>query len=130
MYRRSFLYHVPINSIHVTKQDQRQRFIDTFINSVYVFDDHAVISFNYRDGTKTVSLTEIEAVGVGSSLSLFGAPSTHVTRTRDIVVKWFALLANAVHWFNPALYLLRRELARECQLAADEAVIRHIDVDA
>jgi hypothetical protein len=58
----------------VTSQEQRQRLIDIFVNSVYVFDDHAVITFNYRDGTKTVSLTEIEASGLGSSLSLFGAP--------------------------------------------------------
>ena len=60
-------------STDITKLDQRQRLIDIFINSVYVFDDHAVITFNYKDGTKTVSLTEIEAVGVGSSLSLSGA---------------------------------------------------------
>ena len=58
----------------ITKQDQRQRLIDIFINSVYIFDDHAVITFNYRDGTKTISLKEIEAVGLDSSLSGFGAP--------------------------------------------------------
>ena len=59
----------------VTKLDQRQRLIDMFVNSVYVYDDHAVITFNYRDGTRTVSLVEIEASGVGSSLSSFGAPN-------------------------------------------------------
>jgi hypothetical protein len=58
----------------VTRLEQRQRLIDIFVNSVYVYDDHAVITFNYRDGTKTVSLAEIESAGVGSSLSLFGAP--------------------------------------------------------
>jgi len=51
-------------------------------------------------------------------------------RRRDIIVKWLALIANAIHWFNPALYLLRRELERECELAADEAVIRQLDDDA
>nr|AGS52672.1 hypothetical protein [uncultured bacterium contig00045] len=51
-------------------------------------------------------------------------------RRRDIIVKWFALAANAVHWFNPAIYLLRGELARECELAADEAVIRELDKEA
>ena len=58
----------------VARPEQRQRLIDIFINSVYVFDDHAVITFNYKDGTKTVSLMEIEASGVGSSLSSLGEP--------------------------------------------------------
>jgi flagellar motor protein MotB len=51
-------------------------------------------------------------------------------RRRDVLLKWLALIANAVHWFNPALYLLRRELAQECELAADEAVIRLLDAKA
>jgi len=58
----------------ISKQDQRQRLIDMFINSVYVYDDHVVITFNYKEGTKTVSLKDIEAAGLGSSLSGFGAP--------------------------------------------------------
>jgi hypothetical protein len=60
----------------LTKLEQRQRLIDMFVNSVYVYDDHAVITFNYKDGSKTVSLAEVEASGMGSSLSLFGAPSS------------------------------------------------------
>ena len=58
----------------MTKLEQRQRLIDMFVNSVYVYDDHAVITFNYRDGTKAVSFKEVEDSGMGSSLSLFGAP--------------------------------------------------------
>jgi len=50
-------------------------------------------------------------------------------RRKDIFVKWLAFFANAVHWFNPAHYLMRRELARECELAADEAVIKQMDAD-
>jgi len=58
----------------VTKRDQQQRLIDIFVNAIYVFDDHAVITFNYKDGTKTISLKEVEVAGVGSSLSGCGAP--------------------------------------------------------
>jgi len=58
----------------VTKREQQQRLIDIFVNAIYVFDDHAVITFNYKDGTKTISLKEVEAAGVGSSLSGCGAP--------------------------------------------------------
>ena len=51
----------------VTVLEQRQRLIDIFVNSIYIYDDHAVITFNHKDGTKTVSLKEIESTGVGSS---------------------------------------------------------------
>ena len=57
----------------ITNREQRQRLIDMFVNSIYVYDDHVVITFNYKDGTKTVSLKDIEASGLGSSLSSFGA---------------------------------------------------------
>ena len=56
-------------------KEQRQRLIDIFVNSVYVYDDHAVVTFNYKDGTVTVTLKDIERVGLGSSLSLLGAPN-------------------------------------------------------
>ena len=54
----------------VTKQEQRQRLIDSFVNSVYLYDDKMIITFNYKDGSKTVSLADIE----GSDLARFGAP--------------------------------------------------------
>ena len=71
-------------NIDVTIQEQRQRLIDIFVNSVYVFDDHAVITFNYKDGTKTISLKEVEASGLGSSLSGFGAPPKSQPRAKKI----------------------------------------------
>ena len=51
---------------------------------------------------------------------------THLRRG-DVLVKWLAVLACAVHWFNPMAWLLRRELDRACELACDESVIRGLD---
>ena len=34
---------------------------DTFINSIYVFDDKLVFTYNFKDGTETITLTEIQA---------------------------------------------------------------------
>jgi beta-lactamase regulating signal transducer with metallopeptidase domain len=45
-------------------------------------------------------------------------------RRRDIIYKWFAAAVTALHWFNPLMIPLRRELARECELACDEAAVR------
>ena len=47
--------------IDVTKQDQCQRLIDTFVNAVYLYDDKIVLTFNYKEGNKTLSLQDIES---------------------------------------------------------------------
>ncbi|MGE5678192.1 MAG: M56 family metallopeptidase, partial [Pseudomonadota bacterium] len=45
----------------------------------------------------------------------------------DIAVKWLTLLASAVHWFNPLMYFLRKEIDRACELACDELVVKDLD---
>lgn len=42
-----------------TKQEQRQRLIDSFVNAVYVYDDKIILTFNYKDGTETITLDDI-----------------------------------------------------------------------
>ena len=59
------------SDITVTKQEHRQRLINSFVNSVYLYDDRLIITFNYKDGSKTVSLANI----LRSDLTRFGAPS-------------------------------------------------------
>ncbi len=46
--------------LDMSKQSHRQRLIDTFINRIYLYDDKLVITFNYKDGSETISLNEIE----------------------------------------------------------------------
>ena len=46
--------------IDASKQDQRQLLIDTFINSIYLYDDKLVITFNSKEDAKTLTLAEIE----------------------------------------------------------------------
>lgn len=45
-------------------------------------------------------------------------------RRGDLWLKWAAELVCCLHWFNPLVRLMRRELNRACELACDEAVIR------
>ena len=40
----------------VTKQEQRQRLIDSFVNAVYLYEDKIILTFNYKDGSKTITL--------------------------------------------------------------------------
>lgn len=46
--------------INVNDLESRKRLIDTFVNSIYLYDDKIVFAFNYKDGTKSVSLAELE----------------------------------------------------------------------
>jgi beta-lactamase regulating signal transducer with metallopeptidase domain len=47
---------------------------------------------------------------------------THLRR-QDVLVKWLSVFACAVHWFNPIVWLTRREIDRACELSCDETVI-------
>ncbi|MDR1536422.1 MAG: M56 family metallopeptidase [Clostridiales bacterium] len=51
---------------------------------------------------------------------------THLRRC-DVLVKWLSVLSGAVHWFNPLVWLVRREIDRACELSCDEAVIRGLN---
>ena len=51
----------------------RKEIVDTFLNSVYVYDDKLVFTYNYRDGTETLTLQDIEAA-FGSDLGRIAPP--------------------------------------------------------
>ena len=59
-------------------RDFQKRLIDTFVNSVYVFDDKLVLTYNYQHGTQTISLVEIESA-LGSDLRCGSPPKRHCT---------------------------------------------------
>ncbi|NLT57932.1 MAG: DUF4825 domain-containing protein [Clostridiales bacterium] len=48
---------------------------------------------------------------------------THYRR-RDLWYKLLLMLVNAVHWFNPAAYLLFREASADLELSCDDQVLR------
>lgn len=56
-------------------EDQRQRLIDSFVNAVYVFDDKIVLTFNYKNGTKTIGLDTVKS----SDLAGNGPPKENST---------------------------------------------------
>ena len=79
--------------IDVGDIEQRQGLINFFVNSVYVYDDKLVVSFNYEDGDTCLTFDEVQDIfnnranpdnhgGYrGSSLKGNGGPSR--TRTAD-----------------------------------------------
>ena len=53
---------------------------------------------------------------------------THM-RKYDIAVKWLLIFVGALHWFNPIVYFVLREINKACELACDESVIKKFDND-
>lgn len=47
---------------------------------------------------------------------------THYKR-RDIWYKWLVQFVVCLHWFNPFVHLMSREIDRACEFACDEAVV-------
>ena len=46
------------------KFEHRRRFIDTFVNRIFLYDDKMVITFNYNKGIKEITFAELEASGI------------------------------------------------------------------
>ena len=62
----------------LTDNDNKQRIVDTFINSIYLYDDRLVINFNCRENPETIPL---ELSVFGSDFNLLGEPITHNPNT-------------------------------------------------
>ena len=59
-----------IQSMNLETKEHKQRLIDCFVNAVYLYDDKLVITFNYKEASKTVTLKEVN----GSIIECSGAP--------------------------------------------------------
>lgn len=68
------------------------------------------------------------ANGMGSEFfGILRHELTHYHR-RDIVYKWLVVFVTSLHWFNPLVYLIRREIGDACELSCDEAVIKRMTI--
>ena len=57
-FMRFWLYR--FRKLDVRQQDHRKMLIDPFINTIYLYDDKIVITFNYKEGTKTVFFDDVK----------------------------------------------------------------------
>ena len=60
--------------LDTSKVEHRRRLINSFVNAIYLYDDHLVFVGNYKDGSKTVTFAELEAAGFGSDLTACAVP--------------------------------------------------------
>ena len=79
----------------ITDDTQKRRLIETFINSIYLYDDKMLITYNYKDGEKCVDFDEVQKyfkanknsdhISQSSPIIRFGDPSG--SRTPDTLIK-------------------------------------------
>ncbi|MBE6606041.1 MAG: hypothetical protein E7635_03290 [Ruminococcaceae bacterium] len=48
---------------------------------------------------------------------------THYRR-KDIIYKWFVCLVKCIHWFNPIVYYISKQVNIECEISCDAEVVR------
>ena len=76
--------------------------IDTFINAIFLYDDKLVITFNYKEGTKTITFADLQdAINnkTGADLDCCGAPR------RNEFCSFRFFMGNALPLFAPACLL-------------------------
>lgn len=59
---------------------------------------------------------------------IFKHELTHFKR-HDLWVKALTFVANAIHWFNPAAYRLRKNIDTFCELSCDEQVVSDMNME-
>lgn len=64
--------------LDVRQQSHRKMLIDTFVNAIYLYDDKLIITFNYKEGSQTVTFGDIKTAlsqeNIGSDLDCLTAP--------------------------------------------------------
>ena len=60
--------------LNTDKLEHRRRLIDSFVNAIFLYDDRITFTFNYKDGSKTITFTELEKSSLGSDINALAAP--------------------------------------------------------
>ncbi len=76
------MYLLKFRQLERDKEEHRKRLVDTFINAIFLYDDKLVITFNYRDGSKTITLRDINETifreNLGSDIECCGVPKKQI----------------------------------------------------
>ena len=94
--------------LDMSLKDQRQALVDTFINSIYLYDDKVLIAFNYKEGTQNITFEEAAQAASkenGSDLDCFTAPENAV-KSKDFMA--FLFFWQSLHTFAHLLHTLQK----------------------
>ncbi len=71
--------------LNTNKLEHRRRLIDSFVNVIVLYDDRITFTFNYKDGTKTITFADLEKAGLGSDINALAAPKNRQTSAKEFV---------------------------------------------
>ena len=79
--------------LDVRQKSHRKMLIDTFINAIFLYDDKMVITFNYKEGTTTITFDDLKTAladqKTGSDLDCSTAPpSPRTAQVRGDFLCW------------------------------------------
>ncbi|WP_455493337.1 hypothetical protein [Eubacterium sp.] len=70
------------------KLDHRRSLINNFVNSVFLYEDRMVITFNFKDSTETITFADLEKSALGSALKV---PSLAKNSNHHLVSIFFVM---------------------------------------
>ena len=81
--------------LDMTQEKHRQMLIDTFVNAIFVYDDKLLLTFNFKDGQRTITLADTESIAdeSGSNLVCSGVPNKREDTRKGYPLFYFALRA-------------------------------------
>ena len=74
--------------LNTNKLEHRRRLIDSFVNVIVLYDDRITFTFNYKEGSKTITFAELEREGLGSDLTALAAPikkASHISAVLSLL---------------------------------------------
>lgn len=78
-FMRAWLYQ--FRKLDVMQKSHRKMLVDQFVNAIYLYDDKLVLTFNFKEGTTTVSFADLQAsmkaIQSGSDMNCSGDPDHH-----------------------------------------------------
>ena len=78
-------YILQFRKVDINTLEGRRRLVDSFVNSVVVYDDSILVTFNYKEGAERITFDQIE----GSDLSSLGRPGTAAGEARGAGRQFF-----------------------------------------
>jgi hypothetical protein len=68
--------------LDITQKTHRKALIDTFVNAIFLYDDRMEISYNFTEGSSTISLSDLKAAkkpaSNGSNMESSGVPLQNI----------------------------------------------------
>lgn len=127
-----FLFNVLAYSIFVSKIKKESKV--TSCQELKMYTDKKIITRTSNSVSSplilgiirpTLILPEFSMTSEQLSSVLFHE-MTHFKRN-DILYKWFLNMVKCIHWFNPVVYYIAKQVNIECEISCDLAVVKGMD---